>query len=304
MTYVEKKKSSGILTIILVVIISLIWGLSFLFTKVALTELNVYEVLAIRWVIPMIAFWILYFLKVVKIDMKGKPLLPLIGIAALQAVLYAILEAKGIDLTTSTESSIFIGAIPVMVIAETALVFRIRTSKRATLGVFLAFIGLVLCVVFAPGAASGGSMLGYLFLFLAMTSGATYTILCNKVSKKFTTTEITFVMSTVGGICHTIISMVLGNGLHPYQVFFAGGSVMGALIFLGLGCGMIAYMIYNYNIAKLSPVVAACVQNSSINVVGVLAGIILMKDPWGWYTILGLVLITAGIYLTATDKKE
>ena len=64
--------------------------------------------------------------------------------------------------------------------------------------------------------------------------------------------------------------------------------------------------MYNYNLSRISSTVAACIQTNSINVVGVVAGIMILHEPWGWYTVIGVTLTVAGIVICSLsgDKQK
>ncbi len=79
---------------------------------------------------------------------------------------------------------------------------------------------------------------------------------------------------------------------------------MWQLLFLGLGCGVLCYLMYNYNLGRLNSTIASCIQTNSINIVGVSAGILILSDPWGWYTVVGLVLMSTGIVICALANNN
>ena len=56
------------------IFVALVWGLSFLVTKEALSALETTEVLAVRWGISMVFFIILAVTKVIKVDYSGQKL--------------------------------------------------------------------------------------------------------------------------------------------------------------------------------------------------------------------------------------
>ena len=299
-----REKGNNLISYFMFAVVALIWGLSFLFTKIALKELNPYEVLALRWGITMAAFIILIVLRVIKVNYKGKNLKILFLIVLFQPCLYSILECIGIDLTTASESSIMIAAIPIMVVVENALILRKKTGRKSMLGVIIGFSGVVCCIAFGPAASTGSALLGYLALFLAVTLGGGYCIATDHASKSFSAIEITTAMCVGGGIFYTVLSFIMGNGLHPYRVLLAGGETAMSILFLGLGCGLICYFLYNYNLGKLSATIASTIQTNAINIVGVISGIMIMKDPWGLYTIVGLILMIAGIIICAGDEVK
>ena len=287
-------------------LLSLLWGLSFLGTKVLLDVLAPMEVLAARWLIALITFIILIGCKVIKIDYKGKPIKYLIIGAAIQPCIYATLETWGVNLTTSSESSIFIAVIPLMVVLEGIIFLKQRVSRKVVFAICLSFTGVLTCIVFAPGFSTGSKVAGYFVLLATVISGAAYTLFSNRISKYFTSMEITFALAIGGALFFNVISLLEGNGLHPYRMLFQDLSTAAALLFLGIGCSCVAYMIFNYSLARLSAAIAASLQTNSITVVGVFAGILIGGDPWGWYTVVGLFLTVTGIFISSLEgnKKE
>ena len=286
------------------IFVALAWGLSFLVTKEALSELDTIEVLAVRWGISMVFYLAAAVLGIIKVSFKGKNLKKLLLLVICQPCAYSLLECMGIDHITATETSIMIAAVPIVVIIEEFILFRKNPPKKAILGVIIAFAGVVLCIL--PGAADSGSsqLIGYVFLIAAITVGAYYNIGVGILSGEYTIIEISFSMSVSGGIFFTLVSLLSGRGLHPYKVFFEGGPVMWQLLFLGLGCGVLCYAMYNYNLGRLNSTIASCIQTNSINIVGVIAGILILSDPWGWYTVAGLILMTAGIVICSFAKES
>ncbi len=299
-----KSEKANIVSYAMFIFVALVWGLSFLVTKEALSELSTTEVLAVRWGMSAVLFIILAVTRLVKVNYKGKNLKGLILLVLCQPCTYAIMECIGVDRTTATESSIMIAAVPIIVVIESMIFLKKLPGKMATLGVLIGFSGVVLCII--PGAtdSTNSQLIGYLCLIIAITVGAGYNIGTGLLSSEFSVLEISCAMSVGGGIFFTILSLLVGNGAHPYKVFFAGGAVTWQLIFLGLGCGVLCYAMYNYNLGKFPSTIASCIQTNSINVVGVLAGIIILNEPWGWYTVVGLLLAMTGIVICAFNSNE
>lgn len=110
---------------------------------------------------------------------------------------------------------------------------------------------------------------------------------------------------TIGGcLFFNVLSLTAENGLRGYQLLFAGGSETAALLFLGVGCSCIAYAISAHAISKLKTVVVSNIQTNSATVVGVIAGITLGGDTWGWYTIIGLIMTITGICLCSLSGEK
>ena len=299
----ENSKENKALRYTLFVILALLWGLSFLGTKVALAELDPIELLAVRWGMSLVLFCLLIGLRIIKVSYKGKNIRLLVLAVLVQPCIYAILEAWGINLTTSSESSIFIAVVPLMVVLESFVLFKQKVSARTGLGIVIGFAGVLTAVIFSPDFSAGSKLTVYLFLLGTVTVGALYSLLSNRLGKEFSTMETTFGLAIGGGLFFNVLSLLQGNGLHPYKVFLAGGQTMWAVIYLGVGCSFAAYIIFNYTLSRLKAELATCIQTNSITVIGVIAGIVFGGDAWGWYTILGMLMTIAGIVIASRDVK-
>lgn len=288
----------------LLALLGLLWGLSFLGTKIALEMLAPIEVLAVRWMIAFLLFLLLIAFKAVPVNYRGKPVRYLVIAAALQPCIYALLETWGVKLTTSSESSIFIAVIPIMVVVEGFLFLKKKVSGRVAFAICLSFSGVLTCIVFAPDFSTGSKFLGYIVLLATVVTGAAYTLFSNRISQYFTSLEITFALAIGGSFFFNLLSLAEGNGLNPYRVLFHGGQTTVALLYLGIGCSCAAYLIFNYSLSRLSAAVAATIQTNSITVVGVVAGILIGGEGWGWYTVVGLILTITGICISSLSPGE
>ena len=293
------------MTYVLMTVLSLLWGLSFLGTKVLLVTLEPLEIMAVRWTLACLTFSVLAACKVIHIEFRGKPLKVLLWAVLLQPCAYAILETWGVDLTTSSESSIIIAMIPLMIVLEEWLLYRKRPSSKILWAMCISFSGVLISVIFAPSFSIGSKTIGYLLLIGAVIVGALYnTVFSEKFSKAYSPVEITYAMSISGTIFFNALSLCQGNGLHGYSVILADLPSALAAVFLGVGCSCAAYLIHNYNLSRMKATIVSTIQTNAITVVGVVAGIVFGGDPWGWYTVLGLLMAVVGIWITSADKNR
>jgi len=161
---------------------ALCWGFSFLGTKVTLDKLDTIQLLAMRWSIAALIFVVLALCKVIKIRFRGKPLIWIVSTGVLQPCIYSLFETKGIQLTTASESSIFIATIPLMVLLLGEVFFLKQNSRSVKISIIMAFAGVLICVGFSPIFSLGGKGMGYLMLTGAIITGALYSYACSKAS--------------------------------------------------------------------------------------------------------------------------
>src|SRR5674476_356644 len=87
---------------------SLIFGLSFLFIKIALESLSPLALISYRFTLAAIVLTLLVAFRIIKVDFKGKPLKMLALLSLFEPILYFIFETIGINLTSSSEAALTI----------------------------------------------------------------------------------------------------------------------------------------------------------------------------------------------------
>lgn len=287
----------------LVPICALTWGFSFFGTTVALKSVEPMQLLAMRWTVSALLFLTLAALKVIKISYKGKSLKMVLAVGLLQPCIYSIFETTGIKYTTTSESSIFIATIPLVVLLIGELFLHRKNSLRTRFAIVLAFAGVVTCVVFSPEFSLDARGFGYLLLAGAVITGALYSFVSSGASKEYSAVEVTFTISMMGCIFFNVLNFAMGYGFSGYIACFSDMKLMGGVIFLGIGCSCVAYLIFNYVLSVLPTAIATNLISNSTTAVGVISGCLFAGDAFGWYTVLGLGMTITGICISSSGNK-
>lgn len=288
----------------LVPLCALCWGFSYLGITVTLKSLEPMQLLAMRWTVSALIFLILAACKVIKIKYKGKDIKLVLTVGVLQPCIYSIFETIGVKLTTTSESSIFIATIPLMVLIIGSLVLHKKNSKRTILAIMMAFAGVVICVAFSPNFSLGGKGLGYLILFCAVLTGALYTYSSSRAAEQFDAVEVTFSISVMGGIFFNCVSFAMGYGFSGYRACLTDMKLLIGVLFLGTCCSCLCYLIFNYVLGKLPTAIGTNLVTNSTTAVGVISGCAFAGDPFGWYTVAGVALTITGVCLSSVSNKE
>lgn len=289
---------------VLVAICALFWGFSFLGTTVALRSLQPVQLLSMRWTISAVIFLLLALIGILKVKFTKQNVWKIFAVGLLQPSIYSIFETNGINLTTTSESSIFIATIPIMVLILGRLFFKKRYTARVVNAIIIAFTGVAICVVFSPTFSIGGKGIGYLILIGAVIVGALYCYASGFVSKEFGTMEITFAISITGAIFFNIISFIKGYGLSGYKICMEDYKLFFAVAFLGVCCSCICYIIFNFVLGVLPAAIAANLISNSTTAIGVISGVVFAGDAFGWYVVVGLILTISGIVLASLPNGE
>lgn len=144
-----------------------LFGMSYIFTKQAIDTASTLSLPGWRFLVAFCIISLLIALGLLKINLHGKNLKPLLFIVICSPVIYFIGETIGIQNTTSSESGVFLPCIPVAaLIASTAILHKKPTLLQIT-GILITLAG-VLVTVFAVSTSSSFSLTGYAFLSIAV----------------------------------------------------------------------------------------------------------------------------------------
>lgn len=270
-----------------------IFGLSFMFTKLALNFTSPLTVIADRYIVAFLGLTAVMLISRKTVKM-GKNLWKLVIMSIFQPVLYFIFESYGISMTTSAFSSIMISLIPVVSMLSGIFMLREIPSPMQYVFMSLSVFGVI---VMALAGKSDGTVttLGIVLLFGAVISSVIFNISSRKISKEFTAFERTYAMTVIGLIVFLSISFV-ENIENPIAVVasFLSPHFCGAVVYLGFMSSVVAFLLLNYANTHL-PVAKTTVFSNITTVVSVIAGIVFLNEKFLVSTVISTVMIIVGV---------
>lgn len=273
-----------------------IFGFSFMASKVGLQITEPMVLLGYRF---LIAFFVLNLLLVAgkqKIQLKGKPLLPVLLLGLFEPILYFIFESYGIKWTTSAFSGAMIAMIPVVSMVFAIGALREVPKKKQVLFAGLSVVGVVLVSV--TGESQGTIQLrGVFMLILTVLAAAGYNIIGRKISGEFTAFERTYVMLGMGsaGFGGWMLWGSRGNLAEALLRPLQEPRFVAAVLYLSIASSVLAYLALNYAMTYL-PVAKSTAFANMTTVISISAGVLFLKEPFGWVSFLGAVMIIIGVY--------
>ncbi|XMB71972.1 EamA family transporter [Mycoplasmatota bacterium WC30] len=283
------------------ILFSLIFGFSFMFSKVALDYVSPMGLIAYRFLIAFIIFEILRLTKVIKIRFDKKFLLPLFLVALFQPILYFIFETYGLDKINSSEAGMMIALIPIFVTILSSFILNERPKLAQVLFIILSFSGIVLIQIFKMDVNTDSSFLGFVLLFFAVLSAALFNIASRNASKKLTPYELTYFMMLAGAVVFNLIyifQLVINNDIGAFISSINHPEFISAILYLGIVASIGGFFLVNYALSKLPAHVSSIYANLS-TVVAVIAGYVFLSETIYWYHIVGGIMIVLGVYGTA-----
>lgn len=272
----------------------IIFGFSFMFTKIALGYASPMTVIADRYIVAFIGLTVVMLLTKTKIKFR-KNIWKLVLMSAFQPVLYFIFETYGVQMTTSAFSSIMISLIPVVSMISGIFILKEIPSPMQYVFTALAVCGVVIMAL-AGNADGTVTPLGVLLLFGAVISSVGYNIASRKISAEFDPFERTYAMTIVGLIAFLSIALI-ENIDDPIKIVssFAEPSFIFAEFFLGVISSVIAFLCMNYANTYL-PVAKTTVFANFTTVVSVIAGAIFLDEKLTVQAIISTLMIIIGVW--------
>ncbi len=282
------------------IVVSIIFGFSFMFTKKALDNIESFHLLAFRFSFAAIFLTILQILGVIKIHFRGKKIHSLLLLSLFQPVIYFICETIGVNMTSSSEAGMMIALIPVFVTVLAAVFLKENPTLIQLFFIFVSVGGVIFINIMKGSLDVSNSIVGILILMGAVISASIYNILSRKSSISFNSVEITFIMMWVGTIVFNSISIVKhisSNALSNYLTPVTNSQALLPLLYLGILSSVIAFFMLNYTLSKLEASRASVLANIT-TIVSIFAGVFILKEDFYWFHIAGAVMILLGVWGT------
>ena len=282
-----------------------LFGLSIIFTKRATEYADAFSLLGWRFLIAFVVMSLCLLLGLIRIDLRGKPLKPLLLVALWSPCIYYVAETVGVMYTTASESAVFFACIPVVSLIASTLLLKEKPSKTQVAGILITFTG-ILVTVFAVSAASSLSVPGYAFLLIAVVSYSLYTVFVGK-AHGYTGAEVTYMMLLAGALLFVMLALVRaalrGSAAELIALPFNAPGFLAAVLYQGIGCSVLAFFLSNVAISKIGVNRTASFIGFS-TVVSILAGALLLHESFTALQTVGVAVILAGVYIANITTKR
>jgi len=276
---------------LLFISMSVIWGIPYLFIKIAVRELDPTVVVFARVGIAAIVLLPVALQRRVLRQLRERWLI-VAALACVQIVGPFLLISYGEQHITSSLTSLLIAADPLFVVL---FALRFDPSERASglrlVGLLIGIVGVVVLL----GLDVGGDEQRLLGAVLVLLAAAGYAISALLIKRPTIAVLPTLGVVTVMCITATIVLLPLTLTRLPSKI--PGPEVIASLLMLGLICTALAYLLFFALVAEVGASRGTVI--TYVNpAVAVLLGVILLGEPLDAAIILGFLLIIVGSWLS------
>lgn len=290
----DKKLTGHILALITIIV----WGSTFITTKILLSELTPVQIMLCRFAIAYVILWLIRP-KIDKTSAKDELLFLAMGVFG--CTFYFIAENTALKYTLASNVSIIVASAPII----TALLAHLfikgeKLNKNIGLGFAVAFTGVILVVfngqfVLRLNPAGDALSLG------AAVSWAVYSVILRTCVDRFNSVMLTRKLMFYGFITAFPIALLQG-GKMPFEVFVKPDMLF-CILFLGVIGSGICYVLWNKAISSLGVVTT----NNYIYInpfVTLVTGGLFLKEPITVMGFVGAVMIISGVVIASKKKTE
>ncbi len=272
----------------------LLWGATFISTKVLLETFSPVEILIARFVLGYLALWVAAprFLHL----RERREEIYFAAAGATGITLYYLLEnialvyssASNVGITVSTAPFFTALLVPVFMKGKVAIPFRFYV------GFFVALSGIALITV--QESALSFSPFGDFLALLAALAWAVYSHLLRMVfAFSYPTILVTRRIFGYGILC--MLPILFWEGRSASLSAIWNPLNLGNLLFLGLGASACCFATWNYAVKVMGPVKTGVYIYATPVVTAVLA-ILILHEPFTWLSACGMALALAGLWMS------
>lgn len=242
------------------IVLALIWGSSFILIKRGLEVFSPGEVGAFRIVSAGLFLLPLSLPRLKQLNKKQVKNLIIVGLVG--SFIPAFLFAKAQTQLSSALTGVFNAMTPLFVVIIGALFFNSKITRRNALGLFIAFLGVVILLTVKEGVGFGSLLDINAYAFFVLLACACYGLNLNII--KFRFVELKPVAITA--ISLTLVLPVALIYLFSYTQFSfkllhveGAGLAAGYIILLGVVGTALALILFNVMVKVATPVFASSV---------------------------------------------
>jgi drug/metabolite transporter (DMT)-like permease len=237
------------------------------------------------------------FLRVRWPSRADRPAVAMLGLCFFG--LFFVLYNIAIGFTTAARASLALATLPLHTMVVGALLGIEPLTSRKTIGVCVAVLGVIAALASGLSAAPVGAWRGELVMMAAVMCMAFYNVWSRPYIQRSSALGFLTVGMGAGAAALILVGSLTGS-VAILGTFGASQWIAG--IYLGIGGGALAFILWVMALERASPTRVAATMTVNPLAAGLLANQ-LVGEPITPNLVLGLVAVFAGIWIATTEAK-
>ena len=278
----------------------LVWGTTFISTKILLTAFQPVEILIFRFIMGFCALWIAAPKRLRTANAKQELTFAAAGLCGI--CLYYLLENIALTYTLASNVGVIVSVTPFLtaILAHLFIQSEERLKGQFFLGFLVAMAGIIL--ISFNGAKLKLNPMGDLLAILAALVWAFYSILTRKITSfcypVISATRRTFFY----GILFMLPTLFFFN-FHADFSRFASMKYLFNILYLGLGASALCFVTWNFAVKELGAVKTS-VYIYMVPVITVVTSVLILHEKLTQLAGIGTILTIVGLFLSEYKPKR
>ncbi|MEL0608292.1 MULTISPECIES: DMT family transporter [Vibrio] len=282
----------------MLIVLSMLWGGSFFFVGVVVTDLPPLTIVALRVGIAAITLWIIALMIGLRPPKELRVWGAFLGMGLLNNVVPFALIVWGQTQIASGLASILNAATPIFAVVVAGILLPDeRVTPLKLVGVGIGFVGVVV-MIGLPALSGGGSFIAQLAIIAAALSYA----FAGVYGRRFKAMEINPIITAAGQVTASTIVLtpvaLMVDG--PLDVVAMSGDTWAAIAGLAVLSTAVAYVLY-FKILELAGATNVLLVTLLVPVSAILLGSLFLNESLEVIHFVGMLLIAIG--LSAIDGR-
>lgn len=281
---------------------NVIWGASYLFTRIAQQEAPPMVQMSLRFLLAFLLLNLMILFGWEKIRLRGKNLRPLIMLSCVEPI-YFFFESYGIYYSNSTFAGVTLAIVPVIAIGMGVLILKEYPTRKQFLLCFVPIAGVILVTIAGSGLGAV-QPIGVVLVFGACLFAAFYRVYNKDSSAEFTAFERSYFVIGMCMLVFTVVALCMEHGdLAPFAAALHSKRFVLSTVVLSVFCSVTANILVNYS-ATILPMAIFSNLGSLITVCAMFLGIIFLDEPTNAMSLVGSAMVLVGLFLIARVSGE
>lgn len=270
-----------------------IWGTTFISTKILLTDFTPIEILFFRFLLGLLLLLIVYPKRLKLSDRKQELTFAAAGLCGI--CLYYLLENIALTYTMASNVGVIISIAPFFTAVLSHIFIKSEEPLKTKffIGFFIAITGI--CLISFNGTTLEVNPIGDVLAILAALVWSVYSLLTRKISSYgYNTVQTTRRIFTYGIVFMMPFLFVFDFHLN-FEKFIKPQSLN--LIYLGIGASALCFVTWNYAV-KMLGAVKTSVYIYMVPVITIATSFIVLRETITWVSLVGTILTLIGLFLS------
>ena len=273
-----------------------VWGASFVATKVALREISPVTVVWLRFGIGLVVLGLAVLVRRQFARLGRRELAFLAFLGFLGVTFHQWLQSTGLQTAQATTTSWIVATTPIFMALLGWLMLGEKLKAVQILGIFLAALGVLVIVSGGdPRALLSGDFgtVGDFLILISALNWAFFSAFSRRMLLRHPASLVIFYVMLFGWL-FTSLLFFLGPGLQEISALSWEG--WAGVAFLGIFCSGLAYIAW-YDALQVLPVAQSGAFIYLEPLVTVVVAMIILNEPLTWLSLLGGGAILFGVWL-------